>query len=78
MRKHEERERDSGDSLNTDGIRRRMINYWYLVATGEWCVGLDLFFFFFFYHHLFADCNFTILSIINFFLMFRRYIACNC
>ena len=40
--KERERERESGDSLNTEGIRRRMINYWYWVVTGEWRVGLGL------------------------------------
>ena len=33
-----ERERRKGDSLYTEGIRRRMINYWYSVVTDECCV----------------------------------------
>ena len=44
----EERERERGDSLYTEGIRRRMINYWYSVVTAECSVGQPLFFYFYF------------------------------
>lgn len=40
-----ERQRRKGDSLYTEGIRRRMINYWYSVVTAlsaMCCVGLFL------------------------------------
>lgn len=48
-REGEGKARVRGDSLYTEGIRRRMINYWYSVVTAECSVGLPLFFVFYFF-----------------------------
>jgi len=50
-KRERERNRRKGDSLYTEGIRRRMINYWYSVVTAlsvMCCVGLFFFSFLFF------------------------------
>lgn len=64
--KRRRRERERGDSLNTEGIGQRMINYWYLVVTGDWCVGFWPFFFVFNTSSKIFKCFIKIIRIFNF------------